>query len=64
MGGVAPETEFEDGAKAGEVAKLVKQNTPYYMQVFNKIKTFNKSKFNFAGLLLVVVIYYIESNTN
>lgn len=51
MGGVAPETEFEDGAKAGEVAKLVKQNTAYYMQVFNRIKTFNKSKFNFAGLL-------------
>ena len=51
MGGVAPETEFENGAKAGEVAKLIKQNTPYYMQVFNKIKTLNKSKFNFAGLL-------------
>jgi hypothetical protein len=51
MAGVSPDTEFEDGAKAGEVAKYVKQNTPYFMQVFNKIKNFGKSRFNFAALL-------------
>ncbi len=51
MAGVSPDAEFEDGAKAGEVAKYVKQNTPYFMQVFNRIKNFGKSKFSFAGLL-------------
>lgn len=51
MAGVSPETEFENGAKAGEVAKYVKQSTPYFMQVFNRIKSFGKSKFSFAALL-------------
>lgn len=50
MGGVSPDTEFDEGAKAGEVAKYVKQNPSYFMQVFNKIKTFGKSRFSFAGL--------------
>lgn len=51
MGGVSPDTEFEYGAKAGEVSKYVKQSTPYFMQVFNRIKTMNKSRFSFAGLI-------------
>ena len=51
MGGISPDTEFDEGAKAGEVAKYVKQNPSYFMQVFNKIKTFGKSRFSFAGLL-------------
>jgi hypothetical protein len=51
MAGVSPDAEFEQGAKAGEVAKYVKQNTPYFMQVFNRIKNFGKSRFSFAGLL-------------
>ncbi|MBQ9674179.1 MAG: DUF2628 domain-containing protein [Ruminococcus sp.] len=51
MAGVSPEAEFENGAKAGEVAKYVKQNTTYFMQVFNKIKNFDKSRFSFVGLL-------------
>ncbi|MCH5202638.1 MAG: DUF2628 domain-containing protein [Oscillospiraceae bacterium] len=50
MAGVSPDAEFDEGAKAGEVAKYVKQNTTYFMQVFNKIKNFGKSKFSFAGL--------------
>lgn len=51
MGGVAPESEFENGVKAGEASKYVKQSSTYFMQVFNKIKTVGKSKFSFAGLL-------------
>ncbi len=51
MGGVSPDAEFENGVKAGEAAKYVKQSSPYFMQVFNKIKSFGKSRFSFAGLL-------------
>ncbi len=51
MGGVSPDLEFENGVKAGEAAKYVKQNTPYFMQVFNRIKSFGKSKFSFSGML-------------
>ncbi len=51
MAGVAPDCEFENGAKAGEVAKYVKQNTGYFMQVFNKIKNSGRSRFSFVGLI-------------
>jgi len=51
MGGVAEDTELEDGITAGEIAKYVKQNTPYYMRVFNNIKANNKSRFCFTAAL-------------
>lgn len=52
MAGVNPEEEFEDDVTAGEVAKYVKNNTPYYMYTFNKIKkTGGIGKLNFAALL-------------
>ena len=50
MGGVDPEEKIED-VKFGDLAKLVKSNTPYYMNVFKKIKNENKSKFNFSAFL-------------
>lgn len=50
MGGVDPEKKVED-VKFGDLAKLVKSNTPYYMNVFKKINDENKSKFNFSAFL-------------
>lgn len=51
LGGVPNETDFGDGVTAGETAKYVKQNTPYFIRVFSNIKNFNKSKFNFAAAI-------------
>lgn len=51
LAGVPSDTDFGDGVTAGETAKYVKQNTPYFIRVFNNIKTLNKSKFNFAAAL-------------
>ena len=51
MGGVPGDTDLGDGVTAGEAAKYVKQNTPYFVRVFNNIKSFNKSKFSFAAAL-------------
>ena len=51
LGGVDSNTDLGDGVTAGEAAKYVKQNTPYFIRVFNNIKTRNKSKFNFAAAL-------------
>ena len=51
LAGVPADTDFGDGVTAGETAKYVKQNTPYFIRVFNNIKTMNKSKFNFAAAL-------------
>lgn len=53
LGGVPNDTDLGDGVTAGEAAKYVKQNTPYFIRVFSNIKNFNKSKFNFAAALFM-----------
>lgn len=50
MGGVAP-TELIDDVPAGDVAKLVQNNTPYYMPVFMNLKRFHRNRFNFCAFL-------------
>ena len=51
LGGVPAETDLGDDVTAGEAAKYVKQNTPYFIRIFNNIKAFNRSKFNFSAAL-------------
>lgn len=51
LGGVPADTDLGDDVTAGEAAKYVKQNTPYFVRIFNNIKAFNKSKFNFSAAL-------------
>ena len=51
LGGVKSDEDFGDGVTAGEAAKYVKQNTPYFIRVFSNIKHLNKSKFNFAAAI-------------
>ncbi len=51
LGGVPADTDFGDDITAGETAKYVKQNTPYFIRIFSNIKQFNRSKFNFAAAL-------------
>ena len=51
LAGVKPETDLGDGVTVAETAKFVRQNTPYFATVFNNIKTYNKSRFNFCAAL-------------
>ncbi|MBQ3416635.1 MAG: DUF2628 domain-containing protein [Ruminococcus sp.] len=51
MAGVDKNEDFGDSVTAGEAAKYVKQNTPYFIRVFSNIKKLSKSKFNFAAAL-------------
>lgn len=51
LGGVPADEDMGDGVTAGELAKYVKQNTPYFMRVFNNIKSFNRSRFNICAAL-------------
>lgn len=51
LGGVPADTDLGDGVTAGEAAKYVKQNPPYFVRVFSNIKNFNKSKFSFAAAI-------------
>ncbi|MBQ3331138.1 MAG: DUF2628 domain-containing protein [Ruminococcus sp.] len=51
LAGVPGDADFGDGVTAGEAAKYVKQNTPYFIRIFSNIRNFNKSKFNFSAAL-------------
>lgn len=51
LGGVPADTDLGDGVTAGETAKYVKQNTPYFMRIFSNIKNLNRSRFNFAAAI-------------
>ena len=54
MVGINPEEDWDDGVTAGEISKYVQKNTLYFMRVFNNIKKFFKSRFNFAAFLVSV----------
>lgn len=51
LAGIKPDTDLGDGVTVGEAAKYVRQNTPYFATVFNNIKTFSKSRFNFCAAI-------------
>ena len=51
MAGVDKNESFGDGVTAGEAAKYVKQNTPYFIRIFNNIRKLSKSRFNFCAAL-------------
>ncbi|WP_099203782.1 RING finger protein [Scatolibacter rhodanostii] len=51
MGGVNPTETIEDDITFGDISKLVKQNTPYYMPRFRYIKLTNRNKFNLSAFL-------------
>jgi len=50
MGGVNP-NEPIDSVPAGDVAKLVQNNTQYYLPVFMNLDKFRKGRFNFSAFL-------------
>ena len=50
MGGVGPQEPI-DGIPAGELAKLVQSNTPYYLPTFFRLKRLNRGRFNFCAFL-------------
>lgn len=49
LAGIKPETELGDGVTVADTAKYVKQNTPYFITVFNGIKKYSRSRFNFCA---------------
>lgn len=51
MAGVNPQEDMGDSVTAGEISKFVQKNTPYFIRVFNNIRLFSNSRFNFCGFL-------------
>ncbi len=67
LAGVSPHADLGDDVTVSEAAKFVKQSTPYFITIFNSIKNFSKSRFNFCamffsgGYLLFRKMYKIGS---
>lgn len=57
MAGINSEEPIADNVTAGEMSKFVGKNTPYFMIVFNRIKKFGGSRFNFAAFLFSGVYF-------
>lgn len=51
MGGVRPTESLDEKVLFGDVSKLVRQNTAYYLPVFRNIKKTGRNKFNFSAFL-------------
>ncbi len=50
LGGI-PADEDLGGATAGDLAKLVRANSRYYLPVFARIRAFNRTRFSFVAFL-------------
>lgn len=51
MGGIPADTDMGDNVTAGEIAKYVQNNTPYFLRVFKMMKDKLKGKFSFVGFI-------------
>ena len=51
MAGIDSNEPIAPNVTAGETAKLIGKNTPYYLLVFNRIKQQGMSKFNFSAFV-------------
>ena len=51
MAGIDSEEPLAEDVTAGEMSKFVGKNTPYYIMIFNRIKKFGSSRFNFSAFL-------------
>lgn len=63
LAGLNSEQEIADNVKVGEMAKFVGKTTQYYLTVFNRIKTSNNSKFNFAAFLFSGIYFLYRKMT-
>ena len=52
MAGMKSDEPLVDDITAGEAAKFIGKNTPYYLRVFSFINKFKKSRFNFSAFIL------------
>ncbi len=57
MAGLDSNQPIADNVTAGEMAKFVGKNTPYYLTVFNRLKAFNASKYNFSAFIFSGVYF-------
>ncbi|MEE3497980.1 MAG: RING finger protein [Ruminococcus bromii] len=57
LAGLDSEQEIADNVTVGEMSKFVGKSTQYFLLIFNKIKNFGTSRFNFAAFLFSGVYF-------
>ena len=57
LAGMNSEETIADDISVGEMAKFVGKNTNYFLMVFNRVKQFGRSKFNFGAFLFSGVYF-------
>ncbi len=63
LAGLDSEQEIADNVTVGEMSKFVGKSTQYFLLVFNKIKNFDTSRFNFAAFLFSGVYFLYRKMT-
>lgn len=63
MAGMKSDEPLVDDITAGEAAKFIGKNTPYYLRIFNFINKFKKSRFNFSAFIYREYIFCTEKCT-
>lgn len=51
MAGLDKDEAIAENVTAGEMAKFVGKSTPYFLRIFNNIKKFGSSRFNFSAFV-------------
>lgn len=51
MAGIDSNEPIAENVTAGEISKYVGKNTPYFLMIFQRIKKYNLSRYNFAAFL-------------
>lgn len=51
LAGLNSEQEIADNVNVGEMSKFIGKSTQYFLLVFNRIKSFNASRFNFSAFI-------------
>lgn len=57
LAGMDSNEQIADDITVGEMAKYVGKNTNYFLMVFNRVKQFGRSKFNFGAFLFSGVYF-------
>ena len=57
LAGMNSEEKIAGDISAGEMAKFIGKNTNYFLMVFNRIRQFGRSKFNFSAFLFSGVYF-------
>ena len=63
LAGLDSEDEIADNVKVGEAAKFIGKTTQYFLMVFNKIKKWKHSRFNFSAMIFAEVYFLYRKMT-